>query len=227
MEQRELYERVRKSSESEISKLADSGASDGALRMKTLTQLLRLRQTCCDPRLIDENMAAEYSAKLRAFRELLYTCLEGGHRMLVFSQFVKVLQLLKTDLESSSLAFCYLDGSSKDRMAQVDRFQQDDTIPVFLISLKAGGTGLNLTGADVVVHFDPWWNPAAETQATDRAHRIGQDKVVNVYKFIASETVEDKVLQLQESKRKLLEQVFEESEAANLTLSVSDLRELI
>lgn len=227
LEQRELYERVRKSSESEISKLADSGASDGALRMKTLTQLLRLRQTCCDPRLIDENMAAEYSAKLRAFRELLYTCLEGGHRMLVFSQFVKVLQLLKTDLESSSLAFCYLDGSSKDRMAQVDRFQQDDTIPVFLISLKAGGTGLNLTGADVVVHFDPWWNPAAETQATDRAHRIGQDKVVNVYKFIASETVEDKVLQLQESKRKLLEQVFEESEAANLTLSVSDLRELI
>jgi SNF2 family DNA or RNA helicase len=112
-------------------------------------------------------------------------------------------------------------------MAQVDRFQVDDSIPVFLISLKAGGTGLNLTGADVVVHFDPWWNPAAETQATDRAHRIGQDKVVNVYKFIASDTVEDKVLELQEGKRKLLEQVFEESEAANLKLSVSDLRDLI
>jgi SNF2 family DNA or RNA helicase len=195
--------------------------------MKTLTQLLRLRQTCCDPRLVSENIEAEYSAKLRAFRELLYTCLEGGHRILVFSQFVKVLQLLKTDLESSSLPFCYLDGSSKDRMAQVDRFQVDDSIPVFLISLKAGGTGLNLTGADVVVHFDPWWNPAAETQATDRAHRIGQDKVVNVYKFIASDTVEDKVLELQEGKRKLLEQVFEESEAANLKLSVSDLRDLI
>lgn len=226
-EQRDLYEQIRQSSQSELNKLADSGASDGAMRMKTLTQLLRLRQTCCDPRLVSENIEAEYSAKLRAFRELLYTCLEGGHRILVFSQFVKVLQLLKTDLESSSLPFCYLDGSSKDRMAQVDRFQEDDSIPVFLISLKAGGTGLNLTGADVVVHFDPWWNPAAETQATDRAHRIGQDKVVNVYKFIASDTVEDKVLELQEGKRKLLEQVFEESEAANLKLSVSDLRDLI
>jgi SNF2 family DNA or RNA helicase len=112
-------------------------------------------------------------------------------------------------------------------MKQVDLFQDDESIPVFLISLKAGGTGLNLTGADVVVHFDPWWNPAAETQATDRAHRIGQDKVVTVYKMIASDTVEDKVLQLQQEKRALLEQVFEESEAANLKLSVSDLRELI
>ena len=225
--QKELYEKIRKSSEDELSELANSGASEGALRMKTLTQLLRLRQVCCDPRIIDEEMDAQYSAKLRAFRELLYTCLEGGHRLLVFSQFVKVLQFLKTDLEESSLPFCYLDGSSKDRMAQVDQFQNDDSIPVFLISLKAGGTGLNLTGADVVVHFDPWWNPAAEAQASDRAHRIGQDKVVNVYKFIASETVEDKVLQLQEEKRKLLEQVFEESEVANLSLSVEDLRELI
>jgi SNF2 family DNA or RNA helicase len=112
-------------------------------------------------------------------------------------------------------------------MKQVDLFQDDESIPVFLISLKAGGTGLNLTGADVVVHFDPWWNPAAETQATDRAHRIGQDKVVTVYKIIASDTVEDKVLRLQQEKRALLEQVFEESEAANLKLSVSDLRDLI
>ena len=226
-EQNELYQKVRKSSESELNKLADSGASEGALRMKTLTQLLRLRQTCCDPRLIDETMEADHSAKLRAFRELLYTCLEGGHRLLVFSQFVQVLQLIKQELESTALPYCYLYGSSKDRMKQVDLFQDDESIPVFLISLKAGGTGLNLTGADVVVHFDPWWNPAAETQATDRAHRIGQDKVVTVYKMIASDTVEDKVLQLQQEKRALLEQVFEESEAANLKLSVSDLRELI
>ena len=112
-------------------------------------------------------------------------------------------------------------------MAQVDRFQEDDSIPVFLISLKAGGTGLNLTAADVVVHFDPWWNPAIETQATDRAHRIGQDRVVTVYKLIASDTVEEKVLQLQHGKRKLLEKVFEESEASNLKLSISDLRKLI
>ena len=211
----------------DLDKLADSGASEGAMRMKTLTQLLRLRQTCCDPRLIDEEFPADQSAKLNAFRELLYTCLEGGHRMLVFSQFVKVLQLLKAELETAGLNFCYLDGSSKDRMAQVDRFQEDDSIPVFLISLKAGGTGLNLTAADVVVHFDPWWNPAAEAQASDRAHRIGQDKQVTIYKLITSGTVEENVLQLQQGKRKLLEQVFEESEAANLSLGVSDLRELI
>ena len=226
-EQQECYANVRQSAESDLDKLAESGASEGAMRMKTLTQLLRLRQTCCDPRLIDSEFPSEQSAKLNAFRELLYTCLEGGHRMLVFSQFVKVLQLLKSELETAGLSFCYLDGSSKDRMAQVDRFQDDDSIPVFLISLKAGGTGLNLTAADVVVHFDPWWNPAAEAQASDRAHRIGQDKQVTVYKLITSGTVEENVLQLQQGKRKLLEQVFEESEAANLSLGVSDLRELI
>jgi SNF2 family DNA or RNA helicase len=226
-DQQECYANIRQSAESELSKLADSGASEGAMRMKTLTQLLRLRQTCCDPRLIDPDFPADQSAKLNAFRELLYTCLEGGHRLLVFSQFVKVLQLLKAELEAAGLTFCYLDGSSKDRMAQVDRFQEDDTVPVFLISLKAGGTGLNLTAADVVVHFDPWWNPAAEAQASDRAHRIGQDKQVTVYKLITSGTVEENVLQLQKGKRKLLEQVFEESEAANLTLGVNDLRELI
>lgn len=226
-EQKKCYTEVRQSAENELNKMADSGSSEGSMRMKTLTQLLRLRQTCCDPRLVNPEFPADQSAKLNAFRELLYTCLEGGHRMLVFSQFVQVLQLLKSELEAAGLQFCYLDGSSKDRMAQVDRFQEDDTIPVFLISLKAGGTGLNLTAADVVLHFDPWWNPAAEAQASDRAHRIGQDKQVTVYKLISSGTVEENVLQLQQGKRKLLEQVFEESEAANLSLGVNDLRELI
>ena len=226
-EQQECYANVRQSAETELDKMADTGASDGAMRMKTLTQLLRLRQTCCDPRLINQEFPPDQSAKMNAFRELLYNCLEGEHRMLVFSQFVKVLELLKTELEAAGLNFCYLDGSSKDRMAQVDRFQEDETIPVFLISLKAGGTGLNLTAADVVVHFDPWWNPAAEAQASDRAHRIGQDKQVTVYKLITSGTVEENVLQLQKRKQKLLEQVFEESEAANLSLGVNDLRDLI
>jgi len=226
-DQQECYANVRQSAETELDKMAVSGATEGAMRMKTLTQLLRLRQTCCDPRLIDPEFPPDQSAKMNAFRELLYNCLEGGHRMLVFSQFVKVLQLLKAELEAAGLNFCYLDGSSKDRMAQVDRFQEDDTVSVFLISLKAGGTGLNLTAADVVVHFDPWWNPAAEAQASDRAHRIGQDKQVTVYKLITSGTVEENVLQLQKGKRKLLEQVFEESEAANLSLGVNDLRDLI
>lgn len=226
-DQKDSYEKVRKSAEHELDKLADSGASEGAMRMKTLTQLLRLRQTCCDPRLIDPELENFRSCKLNAFRELLYNCIEGGHRMLVFSQFVQLLKILRAELESASLPFCYLDGASTDRMHQVDRFQEDDSIPVFLISLKAGGAGLNLTGADIVVHFDPWWNPAAEVQATDRAHRIGQDKQVTVYKFITSGTVEERVLGLQKEKRKLLEQVFEESEAANLSLSVDQLRDLI
>ena len=146
--------------------------------------------------------------------------------MLVFSQFVGILQIIKQDLDASGLNYCYLDGSSKDRMAQVDRFQEDDSIPVFLISLKAGGTGLNLTAADIVVHFDPWWNPAVEAQASDRAHRIGQDKQVTIYKLITSGTVEENVLQMQKGKRKLLEQVFEEAEVANSSLSVNELKEL-
>ncbi|NDH01426.1 MAG: DEAD/DEAH box helicase, partial [Opitutae bacterium] len=154
-DQKECYEKVHKSAEEELNQLADSGASDGSIRMKTLTQLLRLRQACCDPRLIDPEIENFRSCKLNAFRELLYNCLEGGHRMLVFSQFVKMLKILQQELTGASIPFCYLDGSSKDRMAQVDRFQNDENIPVFLISLKAGGTGLNLTGADVVVHFDP------------------------------------------------------------------------
>ena len=146
--------------------------------------------------------------------------------MLVFSQFVGILQIIKQDLDASGLNYCYLDGSSKDRMAQVDRFQEVDSIPVFLISLKAGGTGLNLTAADIVVHFDPWWNPAVEAQASDRAHRIGQDKQVTIYKLITSGTVEENVLQMQKGKRKLLEQVFEEAEVANSSLSVNELKEL-
>ena len=225
-DQRECYESLRTAAEGELDQLAHSGASEGAMRMKTLTQLLRLRQTCCDPRLINAEWENDRSCKLNAFRELLYNCLEGGHRMLVFSQFVKMLQILKSELDRSSLPYCYLDGASTDRMTQVDRFQEDPSIPVFLISLKAGGTGLNLTGADVVVHFDPWWNPAAEAQATDRAHRIGQDKKVTVYKLITSGTVEEKVLQLQAGKKKLLENVLEESEIANHSLAVSDLKAL-
>jgi SNF2 family DNA or RNA helicase len=124
---------------------------------------------------------------------------------------------------------CYLDGSmpARRRHEQIDRFQDSAEVPVFLISLKAGGTGLNLTGADVVVHFDPWWNPAAEAQATDRAHRLGQTRVVTSYKLICTGTVEEKVLQLQEAKRTLLAGVFEASEAAAANLALDDLRELL
>jgi SNF2 family DNA or RNA helicase len=145
----------------------------------------------------------------------------------VFSQFVSILTLLRNELEDQEIDYCYLDGSTRNRMDVVDRFQNNETIPVFLISLKAGGVGLNLTGADTVIHFDPWWNPAAEAQATDRAHRIGQNKVVTSYKLIVSNSVEERVLQMQNTKRRLLEEIFEASEANNSKIGLEDLRLLL
>lgn len=141
----------------------------------------------------------------------------------------RLLGLVREELAAQEIPHCYLDGSlsPKARQAEVDRFQTDASVPVFLISLKAGGTGLNLTGADVVVHLDPWWNPAAEAQATDRAHRIGQTKVVTSYKLVATGTVEEKVLQLQETKRQLLADVFEASDSLNARLELADLRALV
>jgi superfamily II DNA or RNA helicase len=228
-EQQALYAEYQRKSEQELDSLAGSGASEGALRIATLTQLLRLRQICCDPRLVEQMAEASASSKLEAFRELLAEAIDDGHRLLVFSQFTSLLSLLRDELERQKITFCYLDGSTptKQRQAEVDRYQQNHDIPVFLISLKAGGTGLNLTGADTVVHFDPWWNPAAEAQATDRAHRIGQTKVVTTYKLICTGTVEEKVMVLQDEKRRLLADVFEASDAVNAKLTIADLRSLL
>ncbi len=227
--QAQLYRRLQEDSERELIDLAAQGASENRLRLATLTQLLRLRQICCDPRLVQPATPADDSAKLDAFRELLAESIDEGHRMLVFSQFTSLLALLRAELEAQGVAHCYLDGSmsTKARQAEVDRFQTSDDVPVFLISLKAGGTGLNLTAADVVVHYDPWWNPAAEAQATDRTHRIGQTKVVTSYRLICSGTVEEKVMALQDTKRALLADVFEASDAAAARLNLADLRELL
>ncbi len=223
-----LYRQLQQQTEQELMQLAASGASEARLRLATLTQLLRLRQICCDPRLVRPEAPAE-SAKLDAFRELLAESIDEGHRMLVFSQFTTLLELLRAELDAQAVPYCLLDGSMspRARQAAVDRFQGDAAIPVFLISLKAGGTGLNLTGADVVVHYDPWWNPAAEAQATDRAHRIGQTKVVTSYRLICAGTVEEKVLALQDTKRALLAGVFEASDAVAAGLSLDDLRDLL
>jgi superfamily II DNA or RNA helicase len=239
-----LYRETQQRTERELFDLEAGGANEARLRLAALTQLLRLRQVCCDPRLLpgaisaaDATAATEAvpettyrdSAKLEAFRELLSQIVDDGHRVLVFSQFTALLALLRADLERQQIAHAYLDGSmpARARQAEVDRFQADAAIPVFLISLKAGGTGLNLTGADTVIHFDPWWNPAAEAQATDRAHRIGQTRVVTSYKLIASGTVEEKVLALQDEKRALLAGVFEASDAAAAKLSLADLTSLL
>ena len=238
-----FYRRMQEDTERELFDLAAKGASEGRLHLATLTQLLRLRQICCDPRLVSEvgrgvpsppqrgaeSAPYQNSAKLDAFRELLAESVDEGHRMLVFSQFTSLLALLREELDAQGVTYCYLDGSmtTKARQAAVDKFQNDATVPVFLISLKAGGTGLNLTGADTVVHYDPWWNPAVEAQATDRTHRIGQTKVVTSYRLICAGTVEEKVMALQDEKRALLAGVFDASDAAAAKLSLADLRALL
>lgn len=226
-EQQSLYQSVRKKSEEEIFQLEMGGAKEGRLKLAAFTQLLRLRQVCADPRLLSEKMKAEHSAKWLAFREVLDEATDGGHRILVFSQFVSVLSLLKQELEQQEIPFCYIDGQTKDRLGEADRFNNDESILVFLISLKAGGTGLNLTGANTVVHFDPWWNPAVEAQATDRAHRIGQTKVVTSIRLIISGSVEEKVLELQQTKADLLKGLFEESEASSTNLTLDELKQLM
>jgi len=225
--QQRFYQDTLEKTRREIFDLEMAGANEGRLKFAAFKELLRLRQACVDPRILDGEFAADDSAKLAAFDEVLDECLDNGSRMLVFSSFVSALKLLAEHLEAKGHRFCYLDGSTRSRLAICDRFNEDAGIPVFLISLKAGGTGLNLTGADTVLHYDPWWNPAAEAQATDRAHRIGQDKVVTSVKLIATGTVEEKVLELQAKKAQLLAELFEESEAANAKVSIGEIKELL
>jgi len=198
-------------------------------RMVVLTALLRLRQVCCDLRLLklDGVNPAHASGKLDLFGELLEEVIDGGHRMLVFSQFVSMLNLLKEKLAAEGVEYCYLDGSTSDRQAVVERFQTNSAIPVFLISLKAGGFGLNLTGPATVIHFDPWWNPAVEDQASARAHRIGQTKVVTSYKLIARDTVEEKILTLQNRKREVIQATIGGEEEFAASLSWDEIQELL
>ncbi|MBA3385983.1 MAG: DEAD/DEAH box helicase [Chthoniobacterales bacterium] len=204
-------------------------ANAGAARMKMLVGLLRLRQVCCDLRLLGGEITKNgvESAKLDLLEELIEEAIDGGHRVLVFSQFVAMLTLIRERLEAEKVPFSYLDGSTKDRQSVVDRFQNESGIPVFLMSLKAGGVGLNLSAADTVIHFDPWWNYAAEAQATDRAHRIGQTRVVTAYKLIARETVEEKIVKLQERKRSTSEATIGSEEPLMSGLTTEDLEELL
>lgn len=227
-DQRAVYQQVIEASRKEV--LEAVGAQGVAKsRMVVLTALLRLRQVCCDLRLLNlEHTKAETaSGKLEMFGELLEEVVDGGHRVLVFSQFVGMLSLLKERLAEEGIEYCYLDGSTTDRAKVVERFQTSAAIPVFLISLKAGGVGLNLTGADTVIHFDPWWNPAVEDQATDRAHRIGQTKVVTSYKLITRDTVEEKILTLQNRKREIIQATIGGEEEFAASLSWEEIQELL
>ncbi len=177
-------------------------------KLKVLAELTKLRQLCCDPHLLYDNYKGG-SAKLDTCMELVHQAVEGGHAVLLFSQFTSMLQIIEERLDAEKIAWIKLTGStSKEaRVRLVERFQAGE-VPVFLISLKAGGTGLNLTAADIVIHYDPWWNLAAQNQATDRTHRIGQDKEVSVFKLIAQGTIEEKIVELQEAKQDLAESVL-------------------
>jgi SNF2 family DNA or RNA helicase len=198
-------------------------------RMEVLKTLLRLRQVCCHLALLknDQLVAENPSAKMELFLELLNEAIDGGHRVLVFSQFVSMLTLLKAELDKRGITYCYLDGSSQERMQIVHTFNSDRKIPIFLISLKAGGTGLNLTGADMVIHYDPWWNPAVEAQATDRAYRIGQNRTVYSIKLITRGTIEEKVLAMQDRKRAIIDATLESDEQVMEKLSWEDVQELL
>ncbi|WP_226909550.1 DEAD/DEAH box helicase [Georgenia ruanii] len=195
-------------------------------RFTILRSLTLLRQLSLDPALVDEEYAGISSSKADVFLEQLQEVVDGGHRALVFSQFTGFLGTIRARLEAAGIAYAYLDGRTRDRARRIEQFKTGDA-PVFLISLKAGGFGLNLTEADYCFILDPWWNPAAEAQAVDRAHRIGQDKRVMVYRMVADETIEEKVLALQERKRDLFDRVVDDGDALAAPLSAEDIRALL
>ena len=210
--QRKLYDKTRDFYRAQIMGVMEQegtaqNAGPGNARMKILEGLLRLRQIANHPRLVQpENTSV--SGKFETLLETLETLRSEGHKALVFSQFVGMLTLLREALDARHIPYAYLDGKTKDRQSRVDSFQNSPDLPFFLISLRAGGVGLNLTAADYVIHIDPWWNPAVERQATDRTHRIGQDRPVFVYKLITRDTVEEKILVLQDRKRELVNQLI-------------------
>jgi SNF2 family DNA or RNA helicase len=197
--QAEFYRKILEEGREEIKAARRRSGQNGA-KMTMFTVLLRLRQVCCDLRLTGirpESLAGleadDLSGKWAALHDQVESALESGGKILVFSQFVQFLRLMRERFQAQKLDHAYLDGSSQDRSAQVERFQKDPNCRIFLISLKAGGYGLNLTAADSVILADPWWNPAVESQAIDRAHRIGQQKVVNAYRLAIRGTVEERI----------------------------------
>jgi SNF2 family DNA or RNA helicase len=224
--QRDLYETVRASMHERVrEEIATRGLAHS--HIVVLDALLKLRQVCCDPRLLklDSAKRVKESAKLEALMEMLREMLPQGRRVLLFSQFTSMLTLIEQELSEESIRYIKLTGDTRDREKPVKAFQSGE-VPLFLISLKAGGTGLNLTAADTVIHYDPWWNPAVENQATDRAHRIGQNKPVFVYKLIASGSVEEKIGALQASKAALAASVLGDGTAADAALTADDIRVL-
>ncbi len=221
-EEMAFYEALRQQA---ITRLAESDATAGAKHLQVLAEIMKLRRACCNPKLVTDLPLP--SAKLNLFGEVLTELLENRHKALVFSQFVDHLHILQAYLDEQKIAYQYLDGSTPaaERKRRVDAFQSGEG-NVFLISLKAGGTGLNLTAADFVIHMDPWWNPAVEDQASDRAHRIGQQRPVTIYRLVAENTIEEKIVALHTHKRDLADSLLEGTEVSG-KISTDELLRLI
>lgn len=226
-DQRDFYLQVLDSTKEELFKSIEQNGLEKS-RLSIFSALLRMRQICCHPRLYDKNNVKNVisSGKFEKLKVMLEEIISEKHRILLFSQFVDMLDIIKAWLDKSGIKYEYLTGKTKDRQGAVERFNTDPTIPIFLISLKAGGTGLNLTGADYVIHYDPWWNPAVEDQATDRAYRIGQTKKVFVYRLITKNTVEEKIQKLKTIKRNLVDSVISVDRNITKSLTMDDIREI-
>ena len=221
-EQRKLYDAFRLKAKEELK------SSDGSKIMEVLSIITRLRQICVDPSTFVENFTGE-SGKITALKEIINNKINEGHRFLIFSQFVSALNIVKEEIEKMGIKYYMITGetSAKERLTICHNFNQDEDIKIVLISLKAGGTGLNLVGADVVVHLDPWWNYSAESQASDRAHRIGQTRTVEVIKLIAENSIEEKVVNLQNEKKELVDKVISDNDSSIKSLSIKDLKSIL
>lgn len=225
--QKELYQSYAESAREELSQLVKKEGFD-RVQIHVLATLTRLKQICCHPAIFAKEVPeAGDSSKYDMLMELLQTLMESKHKTVIFSQYTRMLNIMRNDLEKQGIPFEYLDGSSKNRLGIVNKFNEDANVPIFLVSLKAGGTGLNLTGADTVIHYDIWWNPAVESQATDRVHRIGQKNSVSSYKLITLNTIEEKILELQNRKRGLVKKVISSDEDVISKLTWEEVLELL
>jgi SNF2 family DNA or RNA helicase len=224
--QRKLYDELRTYYRTSLSqRIAEVGLQRAKIHV--LEALLRLRQAACHPGLIDARRTREESAKIEALLEQLDAVVAEGHKALVFSQFTSLLAIVRSHLDQQGFVYEYLDGRTRKRQEKVMRFQEDPHCPLFLISLKAGGQGLNLTAADYVFILDPWWNPAVEAQAVDRAHRIGQTRRVFAYRLISRDTVEEKILELQQHKRALADAIVSADNSVMRHLTAEDVQRLL
>jgi SNF2 family DNA or RNA helicase len=226
-QQKQLYKSYAQSARDELVKLVQKEGFD-RVQIHVLATLTRLKQICCHPAIFaKENPEPGDSAKYDMLLDLIQTLVEGNHKTVIFSQYTRMLQIMKSDFEQRGISLAYLDGSTKDRLQVVKQFNEDPSISVFLVSLKAGGTGLNLVGADTVIHYDMWWNPAVESQATDRVHRMGQKNSVSSYKLITLGTIEEKIAEMQKRKKGLVKKVVSCDDEAIEKLTWEDVLELL